>query len=300
MPHIYQPFQRTLANNVSCTGVGLHTGQNLSMTLKPAPEDTGICFIRTDIKGKPNEIRASYENVTGTQLGTNLTNIAGVQVGTVEHLMAALWGCDIDNCYVEVDGPEVPVMDGSSEPFVFLVECAGVKVQAKTRQVVEVLKVVTLEENGCRASISPHDAFCISLEIDFASKAIARQTCVFDVRDSSFKTDLSRARTFGFIQEVEKLREMGLARGGSLDNAIVIDGDTVMNEEGLRFNDEFVRHKVLDCIGDVYLAGSHIQGHIEGYRSGHAINNKLLRKLFADETAWRVKRLPEASAASAN
>jgi UDP-3-O-[3-hydroxymyristoyl] N-acetylglucosamine deacetylase len=291
MPHIYQPFQRTLLHSVSCTGIGLHTGLPITMTLCPAPEDFGVRFVRTDVKGDNPEILAHYLNVAGTQLGTNILNDDKVQVGTIEHLMAALWGCDIDNCLIEINGPEVPIMDGSSEPFVFLIECAGVKRQNLTRKVVEVLKAVTVEENGARASITPSDSFQVSLEIDFASKAIARQTYDFDVRKLSFKGDLSAARTFGFAHEVEHLQKMGLARGGSLDNAIVVKDDQVLNEGGLRFSDEFVRHKVLDCIGDVYLAGSHIQGHISGYRSGHGMNNKLLRALFADSSAWRERRL---------
>ena len=282
------PMQHTLAHSVSCVGVALHTGEKISMTLHPAPENTGIVFQRSDLKNQPNVVPASYKNVTKTTLGTTITNAAGVSVSTIEHLMAALWGCGIDNARIELDGAEVPIMDGSSEPFVFLIECAGKTEQNAPRKMIEVLKTVSVTDGDKHASISPAPYFGVSLEINFKSGAIATQQCVFSVEDASFKTDLSRARTFGFDHEVEQMRAAGLARGGSLDNAIVVSGDKVLNKEGLRYKDEFVRHKVLDCIGDLYLAGGQLVGQVSAARTGHGLNNKLLHALFSTEGAWRI------------
>ena len=272
-------MQHTLAHSVSCAGVALHTGERISMTLHPALENTGVVFQRSDLKNQPNLVPASYKNVTKTTLGTTITNAAGVSVSTIEHLMAALWGCGIDNARVELDG---------SEPFVFLIECAGKTEQNAPRRMIEVLKTVEVTDGDKHASISPAPYFGVSLEINFQSGAIATQQCVFSVEDASFKTDLSRARTFGFDHEVEQMRAMGLARGGSLDNAIVVSGDKVLNKEGLRYKDEFVRHKVLDCIGDLYLAGGQLVGQISAARTGHGLNNKLLHALFSTEGAWRI------------
>ncbi len=286
-------YQRTLKNKVSCFGVGLHSGATVSMAMLPAEEDTGIIFRRTDVLGKKQEVKADYRYVSGTMLGTTIANEDGVMVATVEHLMAAFWGCGIDNVVVELDSGEVPIMDGSSEPFVFLIECAGIVEQQKMRRVIEVLKSVDVQEGNAYLSIDPAEGFSLSLEIDFNSKAISSQQCSFDSRDLSFKADICRARTFGFAHEVDKLREAGLARGGSLDNAIVVSGDQILNPGGLRYKDEFVRHKTLDCIGDFYLAGGYVKGHFRGFRPGHALNNKLLRKFFADKDAWRVMQLPE-------
>jgi UDP-3-O-[3-hydroxymyristoyl] N-acetylglucosamine deacetylase len=259
--------------------------------LLPAEIDTGIVFKRTDIEDSDNNgynvIPAHYRAVSNTSLCTTISNEHGVKVATIEHLMAAFWGCGVDNVIVEINGPEVPIMDGSSEPFVFMIECAHVCDQTKGRKIIEVLKSISITDGDATASISPADAFAVSMEIDFVSKAIAKQTCVFDSRSLSFKMDLCRARTFGFAEDVSKLQALGLALGGSLENAIVISGDEILNEEGLRFQDEFVRHKILDSIGDFYLAGAHIRGHFHGVKSGHAINNKLLKKFFDDKDAWR-------------
>lgn len=282
------PMQHTLANRVSCVGIALHTGAKVAMTLNPAKAGTGIVFKRTDILDRNNIVAADYRNVTCTKLGTTVSNNENVSVGTIEHLMAALWGCGVDNALIELDGPEVPIMDGSSEPFVFLIECAGAQELGMPRRVIEVLKPVEVIEGDKRASIVPAANFGVSLEINFNSSVINSQKHSFDATDVSFKTDLSRARTFGFEHEVEQMRSMGLALGGSLDNAIVVSGDKVLNKDGLRYQDEFVRHKVLDCIGDIYLAGSYIQGHIDASRTGHALNNKLLHALFAKPDAWRV------------
>ncbi|HYE01036.1 MAG TPA: UDP-3-O-acyl-N-acetylglucosamine deacetylase, partial [Alphaproteobacteria bacterium] len=208
-------------------------------------------------------------------------------VSTIEHLMAALAGCGVDNAVVTVDAPEVPIMDGSSAPFVFLIECAGMAAQDEPRQVIEVLKRVEVRDGDRIASLAPSRDFRLSFEIDFASGAVRRQAWELRLRDGAFKSELARARTFGFLHEVEHLRSIGLAQGGSLDNAIVISGDRVLNEGGLRFRDEFVRHKILDAVGDLYCAGAPIRGHYHGHKAGHGITNLLLRALFADESAWR-------------
>lgn len=280
--------QKTLKNRVSCQGIGLHSGKLITLSLLPAPANSGINFVRSDIKDKDNVISACYLNVVSTNLGTNIANDAGVNIATIEHLMAALWGCGVDNCTVEINGPEVPIMDGSSEPFVFLIECAGIKTLAEYRKLIEILKPIKVEENtGGYLSIKPASCFSVGLEIDFGDKIIANQTSTYELNDTSFKRDLSRARTFCFESEVDKMRELGLARGGSLDNAIVVNNDGVINKHGLRYSNEFVRHKILDCIGDSFLCGSYIKGEFQGFKSGHGLNNKLLRELFKDDTAWR-------------
>lgn len=295
-------YQKTIASKVSCVGIGLHSGVQINLSLSPADADSGITFVRTDVKDKNNVVPACYKNVSNTMLGTTLRNDDGVHVATIEHLMAALWGCGVDNCLVELDGPEIPIMDGSSEPFVFLIECAGKKEQNKTRKVIEVLKEIRVMESESADSayitIAPADAFSVGLEIDFGDKIIANQKTIFDSRDVSFKSDLCRARTFGFEHEVDMMRENGLARGGSLENAIVVNKDGIVNKEGLRYSNEFVRHKILDCIGDVYLAGAYLKGHLHGFKSGHGLNNKLLHEFFSDKDAWRLVQLPEGEDAS--
>jgi len=289
--------QTTLSHSVSCSGPGIHTGHDVRLTLNPAPADTGIVFRRTDLpsdarKRGADRIEARYVCVTDTRLGTTISNEHGVSVATIEHVMAALAGLGVDNAEIEIDGPEVPIMDGSAAPFVFLIECAGLRTLAARRRVLRVLKTVSLLEDGKRAEISPADAPTIDVEIDFSSAAVRRQRLEIVMSDAAaFKAELARARTFGFLHEVEHLRKNGLARGGSLENVVVIDGDTVLNEEGLRFADEFVRHKVLDAVGDLALAGYRIHGRFHGVRSGHALNNRLLRKLFATEGAYEIARV---------
>ncbi len=289
-------YQRTIQNKVGCTGVGLHSGKKVRLSLAPAKEDTGIVFKRTDVvDGRNPFVAANYKNVASTQLGTNLRNEDGVEVGTIEHLMAALWGCSIDNCLIELDNAEVPIMDGSSEPFVFLVECSGKKEQKRTRRVIEIIKEVTVldEKTGSSMTLSPADEFAVSLDIDFGDKVIAKQSAGFNSRGESFKSDLSRARTFGCAHEVDYLDKKGLALGGSLDNAIVVNENGIANEDGLRYADEFVRHKILDCIGDIFLAGAYVKGHFHGVKSGHALNNKILHAALSDGDAWREVRLPD-------
>lgn len=276
--------QKTLKRSIPCTGIGLHSGVQTRMTLHPAPENAGILFVRTDIGGA--EIAADYDLVTETRLGTTLSNEAGISVTTVEHLMAALWGADLDNVVITLDGPEVPVMDGSAAPFLFLIECAGITEQEADRTVIRVLRQVEVGDDKASAKLTPADRFSVDLEIDFDHPAIDCQSLWFEGDPARFKGELSEARTFGFAHEVEALRRAGLARGGSLDNAVVLDESGVVNAEGLRFADEFVRHKVLDCIGDFMLAGHRLVGAMSGSRSGHALNNALLRALFADSDNW--------------
>ncbi len=277
--------QTTLKNAIGCSGIGLHSGAKVAMTLLPADAGSGVVFRRTDLGGR--EVPGHVSSVVGAQLGTTLGDADGAIVATVEHLMAAFSGCGLDNVVVELDGPEVPVMDGSAAPFVFLIECAGQVEQDARRQALEILKEVRVGDDKRGASLSPSDCFSIDFEIDFESRAVGRQ--LLDVRliNGTFKSELSRARTFGFAHDFDKLRELGLTLGGSLDNAVVVDGDDVVNEDGLRYADEFVRHKVLDGVGDLYLAGVPIIGHFQGYCSGHALNHALLRAVFADPTAYQ-------------
>ena len=280
-------LQQTLKSKISCSGTGLHSGINVSMTLLPAPPNTGIIFRRTDTDGKGLEVAALVENVVDDRMCTTLGDGEGATIATVEHLMAALCGCGIDNLYVEVEGSELPIMDGSAAPFVFLIECAGIVEQDAPRRVIEILKPVRVEDEDRQAELSPGDGFSVDFEIEFESDAIGRQDMTVDLVNGMFKGELSRARTFGFIEEVDQLRAMGLALGGSLDNAVVVSGNEVLNEDGLRYKDEFVRHKILDCVGDLYLAGAPIIGHFKGHRSGHALNHSILRSLLADQGSWR-------------
>lgn len=281
-----QVRQRTLKAPIDCTGVALHSGNKVHMTMHPADIGSGIVFRRTDVAGMGAEIPALWDRVVDTRLCSVIGNEDGVTVSTVEHVMAALAGCGIDNVLIEVNGPEVPIMDGSSEPFVFLIECAGVLEQGAPRRFVRVLKPVTVQDGDCLATLMPAERFTVDMEIDFDSAAVDQQSIRLGVVNGAFCKELARARTFGFLHEVEAMRAAGLAKGGSLDNAIVISGDEIMNEDGLRFDDEFVRHKALDAVGDMYLAGGQVMGAFSGVKSGHALNNKLLRALFADDSAW--------------
>lgn len=281
--------QGTLRQAIEITGTGLHSGRNVRMVMRPAAAGFGIVFKRVDLHGQANVVPADALLVTETCLGTTLQNEAGVKVCTVEHVMAALWGCGVHNALIELDAEEVPIMDGSSAPFVHAIEKAGVVWQTVPLQFIEVLKPVEVEENGSYMRIAPHNGFILDVEIEFNNPAIARQRAVYDFGLVSFNQMLSRARTFGFEQDVAYLRSKGLARGGSLENAIVVGKDGVLNPEGLRYDNEFVRHKALDCVGDFYLAGAPLLGRISAYRPGHGINNKLMRALLADSTAWRWK-----------
>lgn len=280
--------QKTINSKVSCNSVGLHSGAQVKMSLLPAPCDHGIVFRRTDLEAGKNEIKANYKNVTTTNLGTTIANEHGAKVATIEHLMAAIWGCGIDNLIVELDGPEIPIMDGSSEPFVFLIECAGINVQEEQRRVIEIIKKIRVEDKDKFVEIEPAKDFSIDLTIDFSNKQIKQQKFDYHSTFTSFKNDICRARTFCFKHEIDQMHSLGLAKGGSLDNAIVIDEDKIVNEGGLRYSDEFARHKTLDFIGDMYLAGYFIVGHFRASKAGHSINNAFLRKLFEDQTSWRL------------
>ena len=284
-------MQRTLREKIACRGVGLHSGLDVTMVLHPAPIDQGIVFIRSDIANRDNKIPARWDHVTDTMLCTVIGNKDGATVATIEHIMAALQGIGIDNITIELDGAEVPIMDGSAEPFVFLIECAGVISQNAPKRILEILKPVTVTHKDMIASLKPSRGSSYEVEIDFNSPVVRRQkfsvTLSDPVNDRVFERDLARARTFGFLAEVEKLRQMGLAKGGSLENAIVIDSQRILNEGGLRYQDEFARHKVLDAIGDLALAGATIKGQFHGVKTGHALNNQLLHALFADKANYR-------------
>jgi len=283
--------QKTLKGTIDCSGVGLHSGAHVAMTLRPAATDSGIVFVRSDVAGGGAEILARWDTVVDTRLNTTIGNDDGVNIGTIEHVMAALSGAGVDNAIVELNGPEVPIMDGSAAPFVFLIECAGVVEQDAPRKVIEILRPVSVGDRARSAMLSPGNSFSVSFEIDFEGTLIDHQQFFGDFSNGAFRRDIARARTFGFEEEVEELRAAGLARGGSLDNAIVVSGDRILNDDGLRFENEFVRHKVLDSIGDLYLAGGQIIGHFHGFRSGHGLNHELLRALFADKGAWQVSEL---------
>ena len=283
------PRQLTLSSAITCSGVALHSGDTVVMTIRPAAVNTGLVFFRTDVGAEHGMVAARYDMVCETTLGTTLRNAYGTTVATVEHLMAALSGAEIDNAVIELDGPEVPIMDGSSEPFVFLLECAGTLEQDAPRRMIEVLKTVSVRENDCVATLEPHaDGFVLDITIEFPHASIGKQRAIYDFNVTSFKQALCRARTFGFAREVEKMHSMGLALGGSLKNAVVVGDEGVINEEGLRYNDEFVRHKALDVVGDYYLAGGHFLAKAVVERPGHGINNKLMRALFADASNYRI------------
>ena len=280
--------QRTLKNVIRATGVGLHTGEKVYLTLRPAPANSGVVFRRTDLE-PPVEIPAHPDNVGDTTLSTTLVK-DGVRVSTVEHLLSALAGLGIDNMYVELTAPEVPIMDGSSGPFVFLVQAAGIVEQDAPKQFLRVKREVVVEDGDKRVEFRPHDGFRVDFTIEFNHPAFSRETlnaCV-DFSTTSFVKEVSRARTFGFMHEIEYLRSLGLARGGSLDNAIVVDQEQILNEEGLRYKDEFVKHKILDAIGDLYQLGHSLIGEFIAYKSGHGLNNAALKALLADRSAWEM------------
>ncbi len=280
-------IQRTLRNPIGCVGTGLHTGARVSLTLHPSEPDSGIRFLRYDRSGS-RPLPARFDQVCDTTMCTTLGEPGGIMVATVEHLMASLAICEIDNVLVEVGGPELPIMDGSAEPFVFLIECAGVVEQDRPRLRIEVLKPIDVTAHGKYARLEPADGFEVACEIQFDHPLIDSQALRVRFSADEFKTEIARARTFGFAERVEELWSRGLALGGSLKNAVVVSRDRVLNEEGLRFPDEFVRHKVLDSIGDLYLAGGQLIGRFTSRCAGHTLHNKLLRALFADPTAWRV------------
>ena len=282
--------QRTLRTAVGCPGVGLHSGQTVALTLRPAPPDAGIVFRRIDAGA---EIRAHWKNTIASSLSTVLSNGEGVRINTIEHLMAAFAGAAVDNAVVELDGPEIPIMDGSAAPFLHLIEQAGTVAQDEPRRAIKIMKPVTVVDGDAVASLLPDHGFSMSFEIDYENPLIRRQDLVLALDPDAFRTELAPARTFGLLDDVPRLHAAGLGRGGSLDNVVVVSGSRVLNRGGLRYADEFVRHKLLDAIGDLYLAGGPIIGHFRGVRSGHALTRQLLAALFADRDAWCATTLAE-------
>ncbi|HSW93727.1 MAG TPA: UDP-3-O-acyl-N-acetylglucosamine deacetylase [Gammaproteobacteria bacterium] len=278
--------QRTLKNVIKATGVTLHGGERAELTLRPAPPNTGIIFQRVDLD-PPVEIPALAEHVGDTRLSTTLTK-NGIRVSTVEHLLSALAGLGIDNAYVDVSTSEIPIMDGSAGPFVFLVQSAGIKEQNAPKRFIRIKRKVTVKEGDKWACFEPFEGFKVTFTIEFDHPVFKMhsKTATLDFSSTSYVKEVSRARTFGFMADFEKLRGMNLALGASLDNAVAIDDYRVLNEDGLRYEDEFVRHKILDAVGDLYLLGSSLIGSFNGHKSGHALNNMLLRKLLAKEEAW--------------
>jgi UDP-3-O-[3-hydroxymyristoyl] N-acetylglucosamine deacetylase len=276
--------QRTLKDEVNCTGIGLHSGQPVSLVIRPSPPDTGIQFVRKDILGHP-AIKAQCQNVVDTNLSTTL-GLNGYRVSTVEHLMASFFGLGIDNARVEVDGPEVPIMDGSAAPFVFLIKSAGIKEQKSPKRFIVIKKSLEIREGGRFVSIFPSKELMITYSIGFDHPLIRTQKYELHFSGKDFVEEISRARTFGFLRDIQTLRENGLAMGGSLDNAVVIDDFRVLNEDGLRYKDEFVRHKILDFIGDLAVLGCPVIGHFVIQKSGHLLNHRVLQKLMATRQHW--------------
>lgn len=268
-------------------GIGLHTGDRVRMVLQPASAGAGIVFVRSDITDRNNRIAARATNVNEVRLGTTITNEAGVSVATIEHLMAALAGLGVDDAVIEVEGSEVPVMDGSSAPFVKLIRQVGLKSHAMPRRAIQVLRPVMIEDDERSAGFLPALKPSIEIEISFEHASVGRQSCAFEIAPDIFSDDIASARTFGFRKDYEALLAAGLARGGSMDNAVVLDNDGIANPEGLRFKDEFVRHKALDALGDIALAGAPIIGCYRAARPGHAINNAAVRALLDDPTSWK-------------
>lgn len=291
--------RQTLASAAVCSGIGLHSGERVRLVLKPAAPGTGIVFERTDLDTVENRVEAKATNVTTVRLGTTIANEAGVSVATVEHLMAALAALGVDDALIEIDGPEIPIVDGSSAPFVDLIAQVGLKASAMPRRAIRVLKAVSAEFQGRTATFMPSLRPVIDVEIDFPHPSVGRQRYAFDISAETFTGEVASARTFGFKRDVEALRAAGLARGGSMDNAVVLDESGILNEEGLRFADEFARHKALDALGDLALAGAPILGRYQASQPGHALNNVAVRALLADETAWKMVTLSEALAPQA-
>ncbi len=291
--------QRTLKNVIRATGVGLHTGDKVFLTLRPAAPNTGIVFRRTDLT-PPVDIPACPLNVGDTRLSTTLVK-DGVRISTVEHLLSAFAGLGIDNAYVDVSAAEVPIMDGSAGPFVFLIQSAGIEEQNRAKRFVRIKRRVRVEDGDKYAMFEPYDGFKVEFAIDFDHPAFPSSTrsATVDLSATSFVKEVSRARTFGFLRDIEALRQQNLALGGSMDNAVVVDDYRVLNEEGLRYEDEFVRHKILDAIGDLYLLGHSLIGAFRGYKSGHGLNNQLLRALIADRSAWEEVSYQDDGSASA-
>ncbi|MFA4949624.1 MAG: UDP-3-O-acyl-N-acetylglucosamine deacetylase [Brevundimonas sp.] len=294
MPASFDHRQRTTVAPAIIAGVGVHTGDRVRLAVRPAAEGTGIVFVRTDITDRDNRIPVSGEAVVDARLNTMIENAAGVRLSTIEHLMAAFAALGISNAVIEVDGPELPILDGSALQFVQLLDRAGFRRQSAPVRYIEILEPIRVQDGDKSAALLPCDRYEMRFEIDFPTPVIGNQVVDFVVDEDTFRTEIMAARTFGFAHEVEALRRAGLARGGSLENAVVIDGDQILNPGGLRMEREFVRHKALDAIGDLYVLGAPLLGRYEGVKAGHAINNLLVRELLANPQAWReVTRVPE-------
>ncbi|MFV1998139.1 MAG: UDP-3-O-acyl-N-acetylglucosamine deacetylase [Acidiferrobacterales bacterium] len=285
--------QTTLREPISFVGVGLHSGSKVSMTLRPAAENTGAVFVRKDAPSGQGEVPAIWYNVFETHMSTAITNEYGYSVNTIEHLMAAFRGCGIDNVVIELDGPEVPILDGSALPYCTIIESAGKQIQNSPRRAIWIRKPITVHKGDKYAILVPDDRSRITVEIDFPGTMIGQQKRSIDLVNGSFARELAGARTFGFANDVESMLESGLALGGSLRNAILVDGDHVVNPEGLRFADEFVRHKILDCLGDLSLVGMPIFGHYLSHKPGHDLNNSLIRKLYTERESWKYVTVEE-------
>ena len=293
VPASFDHRQRTTVAPAIIAGVGVHTGDRVRLAVRPAAEGTGIVFVRTDITDRDNRIRVSGEAVVDARLNTMIENAAGVRLSTIEHLMAAFAALGISNAVIEVDGPELPILDGSALQFVQLLDRAGFRRQSAPVRYIEILEPIRVQDGDKSAALLPCDRYEMRFEIDFPTPVIGNQVIDFVVDEDTFRTEIMAARTFGFAHEVEALRRAGLARGGSLENAVVIDGDQILNPGGLRMEREFVRHKALDAIGDLYVLGAPLLGRYEGVKAGHAINNLLVRELLANPQAWReVTRVP--------
>lgn len=294
VPASFDHRQRTTVAPAIIAGVGVHTGDRVRLAVRPAAEGTGIVFVRTDITDRDNRIPVSGEAVVDARLNTMIENAVGVRLSTIEHLMAAFAALGISNAVIEVDGPELPILDGSALPFVQLLDRAGFRRQSAPVRYIEILEPIRVQDGDKSAALLPCDRYEMRFEIDFPTPVIGNQVIDFVVDEETFRDEIMAARTFGFAHEVEALRRAGLARGGSLENAVVIDGDQILNPGGLRMEREFVRHKALDAIGDLYVLGAPLLGRYEGVKAGHAINNLLVRELLANPQAWReVTRVPE-------
>ena len=294
MPQRPDHHERTVVAPAICAGVGVHTGQRVRLAIRPAAPGTGIVFVRTDITDRDNRIPVSGEAVIDARLNTMVANAAGVRLSTIEHLMAAFAALGVSNAVVEVDGPELPILDGSALQFVQLLDQAGFRAQSTPVRYIEILEPIHVTDGDKHAALLPCDRYEMRFEIDFDNAVVGNQVVDFVVDEATFRRDIMAARTFGFAHEVEALRKAGLARGGSLENAVVIDGDEILNPGGLRMEREFVKHKALDAIGDLYVLGAPLLGRYEGYKSGHQMNNQLVRALLANPQAWReTVRVPE-------
>ncbi|MFL2816224.1 MAG: UDP-3-O-acyl-N-acetylglucosamine deacetylase [Alphaproteobacteria bacterium] len=298
----FYPWQTTIKSTISTSGIGLHKGDLIEITLKPSKSNSGISFIRTDIEGDISErtILASYQNVSDTNMCTTIKNKSDCKISTIEHLMAALSGSGVDNIDIEIDGPEVPIMDGSSKQFIELIENAGLSKLSEKRKFLKITRNIEIVDGEKKCSLSPSNNMNFFASIDFSDKVIGKQEASINLENFNFKDNVSKARTFGFMRDVEALRMSGLGLGGSLDNCIIIDDNEVINSEGLRFENEFVVHKLLDAVGDIFTSGYRIQGEYRGYLCGHHMNNLLLKELFDNKDSFEVFEIDDAVSADNN